>query len=192
MNALWDGIKHNGVISGLAISAQSPTAMTLDVSAGTAIVNGTYVSVNATTVVIGVSNGTYPRKDIVTLNSSGTLTVTAGTADQAIPSANTGVNTNNPIPADIPSNQIILAEIWVAANATSIAAASITDKRVFIVGSGILTGSLANRPAASATTRSLVYIMQAAAANVDEIQVCLKIDNESYGWYTYAAVVASS
>ncbi len=191
MNELWDGIRHNGVLSGLVVSAQSPETMILDISSGQAIVNGTYVSVNATTATIGVANGTYPRKDIITVNSSGTVTVTAGTADQAIPSANTGVNTNNPIPADIPSNQVIIAEIWVAAATTTIATAAITDKRVFIVSSGVLTGSLANRPAASSATRSLMYIMQASTGAVDEIQVCLKIDDESYSWYTYGAVVAS-
>ncbi|MDO8618399.1 MAG: hypothetical protein Q7R49_00475 [Candidatus Daviesbacteria bacterium] len=191
-NSLWDGIKHNGVVSGCAVTASSPVAMTVELASGVLVVNGTYVTISASTPVISVANGTYPRKDIITVNSSGTVTVTAGTADQAIPSANTGVNTNNPIPADIPSNQVIIAEIWVAAATTTIATAAITDKRVFIVSSGVLTGSLANRPAASSATRSVMYIMQATTGAVDEIQVCLKIDDESYGWYTYGAVVASS
>lgn len=132
INAWLEGIKGNGVVTGLGVTAQSPAAMNVDVAAGTAVVNGTRVTITATTGTL-VSDGSNPRKGIITLNSSGTVTVTMGTAAASVPTGRTGPNTKLPAPADLPSNQIVLAEVWVPAAATTIVTANITDRRVWVV-----------------------------------------------------------
>lgn len=132
VTSIKDAVKGNLVYYGLHVSQRSAGAnMSVDVSAGDAIINGSYVNkASKTNVAVTPADSSYPRKDIVVIDSSGTISVIAGTAEKAIPHDETGVNTRKPEPPDIPSNKIILAEIWVAAGATSITDADITDRRV--------------------------------------------------------------
>lgn len=114
------GHAQSGVVSGCAVTAQASPDMTVAVAAGTVSVGGTYASVTSGNVTIGTANATNPRFDLVTVNSSGTKAVTAGTAAA-----------NAVFPA-IPANSVVLAAVYVPANDTAINSTQIIDKRVVV------------------------------------------------------------
>ena len=123
------GYSGSGVISGCAVTAQGTPNMTVAVASGVVSVAGVRASVTGANSTIGTADGTDPRFDMITVNSSGTIATTAGTA-AAVPEL-----------PNIPSNSVVLALIFVPANDTTIATNQITDKRVF-VSSGSAGGVL--------------------------------------------------
>ena len=123
------GYSGSGVISGCAVTAQGTPNMTVAVASGVVSVAGVRASVTGANATIGTADGTDPRFDMITVNSSGTIATTAGTAASV------------PELPSIPSNSVVLALIFVPANDTTIASNQITDKRVF-VSSGASGGVL--------------------------------------------------
>lgn len=119
---IMEAIKGNGVISGLAVSQRGAGInLSVDTALGVACVNITGVKKTATVnTAITAADGSNPRYDIITLNSAGTITATAGTAAA------------NPVPANLPANEILLAYVYVGTGVTEITDANITDKRVNI------------------------------------------------------------
>ena len=125
------GYSGSGVISGCAVTAQGSPNMTVAVASGIVSVAGVRAAVTGANATIGTADGTNPRFDMITINSSGAIATTAGTA-AAVPEL-----------PNIPSVSIVLALIFVPASDTTIATAQITDKRVF-VSSGSAGGVLDN------------------------------------------------
>jgi uncharacterized Zn-binding protein involved in type VI secretion len=109
-----------GVVSGCAVTAQGSPNLTVAVASGVVAVNGVRASVTGTTVTITTAHGSNPRIDLITVNSSGTLAATAGTAASV------------PLLPSIPSTSVALAAIYVPASDTTIATNQIIDKRVFL------------------------------------------------------------
>lgn len=134
INAILDALGQNAVISGLAVTERSEGAnMSVDVAAGNYRAGGTKVTKGSkTNVSIDTADAINPRKDIIVADSAGNITAVAGTPEAADPSNLTGPETLAPKPEDIPSDKIILAEIWVGAGITAIHTADITDRRVTI------------------------------------------------------------
>jgi len=128
------GYSGSGVISGCAVTAQGSPNMTVAVASGIISVAGVRVSVTGANATIGTADGTDPRFDMITVNSSGTIATTAGTAASV------------PELPSIPSVSIVIALIFVPASDTTIATAQITDKRIFISngGSGVLDNIIWN------------------------------------------------
>ena len=128
------GYSGSGVISGCAVTAQGSPNMTVAVASGVVSVAGVRASVTGANATIGTADGTNPRFDMITINSSGAIATTAGTA-AAVPEL-----------PNIPSVSIVLALIFVPASDTTIATVQITDKRVFISngGSGVLDNIIWN------------------------------------------------
>jgi len=106
-----------GSATELQVSASSPAAMTVEVAAGEADVQGHRYRYPAETLTVTAADPTNSRIDIVVADADGTLSVTAGTP-AASPTA--------PTPA---ADQAILATILVAALASSITSGVITDSR---------------------------------------------------------------
>jgi len=108
-----------GVVNGLGVNANGTPNMSVLVSTGVShLVSGKRKGYIApTTVNISVSNALYPRKDIIYIDTLGVITCGQGTAEQ------------NPVTPNTPTNCILLAEITVRANTTSIIQTDITDKR---------------------------------------------------------------
>lgn len=131
--------KSQGVAdSASMVVAQSATpAMSVQVSAGHALINGTqtatqgfYIAYNdaASTVAIATASTSLPRIDriCVTVQDS----YYGGTANnQVIFQAVTGTPNASPVAPAAPDNSVTLAYVAVAANATSIVNANITDLR---------------------------------------------------------------
>ena len=108
---------HEGTCGQVTTSA----LLTLNVGAipaGACVVNGTILgAVSGSTVNIGAADATNPRRDIVYVDTAGAFGVTAGTA-AAIPA-----------PPALTAARLALAEVAVAAGATSISSGDIADMR---------------------------------------------------------------
>lgn len=121
INELLTQIKEKtnyGVYTGLTITAQDVPDMTVKVASGTIyFANGDrYVVAEAPALVIFPADAINPRKDVVFVNPTGLLGYLSGTAGAV------------PVVPQIPEGAMLLAEIAVAANATAIETADITDK----------------------------------------------------------------
>jgi hypothetical protein len=111
-----------GVVSGLTVTAQDEPDMTVNVSEGIIYMqDGERFEVDTDVITVDTADTTNARKDIIYVNSTGEITYLAGTAAE-VPEA-----------PSTPTGGLILAEIAVAANATSIETENITDKRKLIV-----------------------------------------------------------
>ena len=127
LNNMLLAAKRWGVLSGLGVTQRAAGVnMSVDVAAGTCYVNSVlYTESAVVNVAIATADTTNPRKDLITYDTS------AGN-----PAAVTGTPAVIPIPPDIPSGDILLALIDVAANDSTIDTADITDKSILVVRSG--------------------------------------------------------
>lgn len=107
-----------GVVSGLTVAQQTVADMTVKVSSGIIyMASGIRFTPSAVaSIAITAADATNPRIDIIYVNSSGVVSYLAGTAG-ATPAA----------PA-LPAGGMLLAEISVAANATTVVTANIADR----------------------------------------------------------------
>lgn len=127
----------------LKVQATGSPSMSVDILNGVIYVPGTeganqgiYGCVNDATVnlAIAASNPTNPRIDIAVAKvQDSQYSGVTNTWSLAIV---TGTPAGSPSPPAAPANSIILAQIAVAANATSIVNGNITDKRPYVAGVG--------------------------------------------------------
>lgn len=121
----------------MTVSQSATPAMTVQISEGHAIIAGTessnqgfYIAYNdaASTVSIAAASATLPRIDriVVTVQDS----YYSGANNQVLFQVITGTPNASPVAPAAPANAVTLAYIAVAANATSIVNANITDMRV--------------------------------------------------------------
>lgn len=111
-----------GVVSGLEVTAQDIPDMSVNVSEGIIYMqDGERFEVEADTMNVMEADADNPRIDIIYINGTGEVSYTQGIA-AAVPEA-----------PETPSSSQLLAEIAVAADATAIETANITDKRKLIV-----------------------------------------------------------
>jgi hypothetical protein len=115
-----DGSGTTGVVSGCAVTAQGSPDMTVAVAAGVVAVDGVRVAVAAGNVTITAADGTNPRFDLITVDSSGTKAAVAGTAAA------------NAVYPTIPASVVVIATVYVPASDTAINTNQITDKRVVV------------------------------------------------------------
>lgn len=123
-----------GIYAGLAVSAQSTPNMTVSVATGTIyMANGDRFTPTANTALaITAADTTNPRIDIVYVNSSGVISYLAGTAAAS------------PTAPSVPTGGQLLAQITVAAGATSITSAAIADRRKNLWTEAWITPTLLN------------------------------------------------
>lgn len=137
LNKLLRALEGSIVQTLLEVTQQDTPTMGVKVGSGDALIIGNYhTKYQATNLSIANADVTNPRKDIVCMKSDGTLVSSGvdssckGIAGPADPADKTGPRTRTPKPPNIPSGYLLLAEVWVPANATSILNANITDRRV--------------------------------------------------------------
>lgn len=114
------------VVSGCAVTWSS--GRTLAVASGTVAVGGTVHSVSAATVTVTAGSTSGDRRDIVTVSSSGTVSVTKGTPCSVTSWLPT--STGAPVKPAIPVTHVILAEVYVTGSASTLSASCLVDKRV--------------------------------------------------------------
>ncbi len=116
------GYQRTGVLSGCAVTESSPAAQTVDVALGTVALAGAQITVSVQAdVAVSAADGSNPRIDLISVNSSGTVVVTAGT-----PAA-------QPVAPAIPATSVPLAFLYLPANDNTHADNQINDKRVVVV-----------------------------------------------------------
>lgn len=123
--------------SAMIVSQSGTPAMTVSISSGHALIAGSqtanqgfYIAYNdaATTVAIATASTTLPRIDRICVVVQDAYY--GGTANnQVIFQAVTGTPNASPVAPSAPNNSVTLAYVAVAANATSIVNANITDMR---------------------------------------------------------------
>lgn len=129
IDILVNGFTGDGVVSGCATTAQGTPDMTVHVASGSIYWNGASVSVTAADPTITTASSN-PRRDLVYVTSTGSVGVAAGTP-QAPDASDPSVV---PVLPAVPANSIGIAAVDVPANATSITAGMIIDKRIGSVG----------------------------------------------------------
>lgn len=134
-----------GVISGCAVTAT--TLLTVDVAVGVIAVLGVPVVVATGTLVVGAADATNPRFDLIVVNSSGTKSVTAGTAAAS------------PVFPAIPASSVVLAAIYIPALLATILTTHITDKRTPIYSVANLVSGFASLTGANTATGDLFPIV---------------------------------
>jgi len=136
--ALW---ATTGIIkdTSLAVTENSPAGMSVRVAAGWAAIvgttqtnMGTYVGYNDDTVVLGVTtaNPTNPRIDRVCMTVNDAYYT--GSLNNVVLQVVAGTPAGSPVAPATPANSISLATIAVAAGATALTNANITDTRVLV------------------------------------------------------------
>jgi hypothetical protein len=194
------------VITGMQVTPSS--GMTVAVAAGTFVINGTVYTYAGGTVTVGANSGSSgDRRDIISINSSGTLTVTAGT-----PCGTSGwVRTTNalpPVKPSIPSNNCILGEVFVNYNLTTVAAINIVDKttiaggapgtllaRAFFAPSSVTTYTIvaaATGVTALDTTNLVVTFIAPPSGSVEVEMIGMVEGTTTAGKFVYFAVVSTT
>lgn len=136
--ALW---ATTGIIkdTSLAVTQNSPAGMSVRVASGWAAIvgttqanMGTYVGYNDDTVVLGLTTAdpTNPRIDRVCMTVNDAYYT--GSLNNVVLQVVAGTPAGSPVAPATPANSISLATIAVAAGATAITTANITDTRVLV------------------------------------------------------------
>lgn len=158
----------------LAVVQHSTPNMSVDVPGGSALVRGTqsanqqvYTTYNDGTVTLTISaaDPTNPRRDLVVMSLQDAFY--SGVSNQALLQVVTGTPAGSPVDPTPPANSLVLARVAVAALATSITNANITDLRTrayALGGVGVTTSALRPNPtytgqtiAETDTTRLMTY-----------------------------------
>jgi len=122
-----------GVISGCDVTQQASPTMGITVDAGSILYGGVTTAVAGGNVTIDASTS-LPRFDIIYLDSGGNAHVIKGTAAAVLPGNPPVTNfkmMNTPYPNPSIPTGVILARIYVAANATTILNASIDSVAMY-------------------------------------------------------------
>ena len=136
--ALW---ATTGIIkdTSLAVTQNSPAGMSVRVAAGWAAIvgttqanMGTYVGYNDDTVVLGVTTAdpTNPRIDRVCMTVNDAYYT--GSLNNVVLQVVAGTPAGSPVAPATPANSISLATVAIAAGATALTTANITDTRVLV------------------------------------------------------------
>jgi hypothetical protein len=162
VRTLSDALTGSSAVVGvndLKVSQRAAGAnMSVDVAGGMAIIEGTesatqgaYVcrsDATPTNVAIAASSPTLPRIDLVVAKVQDAFY--SGATNAWSIAAVTGTAAGSPVAPAAPVNSIVLAQISIAANATTVVNANITDKRVIGRGNlytGDFTCTSTTRPA---------------------------------------------
>lgn len=131
-----DRLDGYAVVSGYGISPG--TGLEVDVASGTALFgvdgNGDANAVSSGTtqnVALASADSSNPRKDVIYVQSDGTVTKETGVARSELPTDATRFNTYKPEPYSMHDIEgVVLAEVWVGAGETSLSTNDIRDRRM--------------------------------------------------------------
>ena len=123
----------NSIFSGCAVSPGT-NAMTVQCTSGFGIVDSEFVRpLTQDNVALAAADGTNPRRDLVYVDTTGTLQVLTGTPAPKDPASATRFEAFDPSPPDSSSlgtTGTVLAEVWVPAGASDIVADDVRDMRL--------------------------------------------------------------
>lgn len=136
LEALLRAIEGTGILSGWTTDPHSPAGMSVDVAAGVGYVGSSKKETAETTnVAIAAADSTKARRDIIIWDKSESeLAAVTGTAAAILPYGETDFKKmSSPSPPDIPADDdILIAQVYIAAGTSSIVAANIWEKRYIL------------------------------------------------------------
>lgn len=136
LEALSRAIEGTGILSGWTTGPKSPAGMSVDVALGVGYVGSSKKETTETTnVAIAAADSTKARRDIIIWDTSeGALAAVTGTAEAILPYGETDFKKmSHPAPPDIPADDdILIAQVYIAAGTSSIVAANIWGKRYIL------------------------------------------------------------
>jgi len=154
------------VVGDMLVTANGTPNMSVNVAAGQCLINGTqnstsqgsYHGLNDASVnlAIAASDATNPRIDIVVAQVRDAAY--SGANNDFILAVVTGTPAGSPAAPATPANAIVLAQIAVAANATTIVSGNITDKRPIVGVPFKAYGYAANNQSLTAGTPVLINV----------------------------------
>lgn len=154
LSGILNAHNQEAIVSG-ATPSKGSGDFDVDVDAGEAMVQGSLVSIGATTVTLSTS-ASEDRVDIITVNSAGTVSATEGTAG------------SDPVAPDIPSGEVLIATVLVEGGSASLSSAGsvIADYRTILEKSPTFETVTTREDGASVTA---IEHKNRNAANGDEI-----------------------
>ena len=168
----------------MKVSQSATPAMSVSVAAGHALINGTevsnqglYIDYNdaAATVAIATADPSQPRIDRVVVKVQDSYY--SGASNQVVFAVVTGTPAGSPVPPAAPANSLTLAYVAVAANATSIVNANITDTRT--------TAQFSEHEFTSQTTAANTLVVNGIASQTGK---AIRV-NDSTGTQKFAVAV---
>lgn len=125
------GLKGNGVLRGMDKTVTGGN-LTVTVGAGVAKASGIIRRFGSSTGVdfTGDPDGTNPRKALIVVDSSGSITKRLGTAAPVAPAGKIRRQTYDPDPPEISAGDTVLYEVWLPAAASTISDADVSDRRI--------------------------------------------------------------
>ena len=119
-----EALQGNYVEEGLEVSADG-TDMDLDVASGTVVQGNEEFGIGATTVTVPDNNEDNPRKDIVYVDDTQSVSIATGASESpepALEDVESVFNTAQPSPPSLVNSDdvVVLAEVWVEDGATEI------------------------------------------------------------------------
>ncbi len=133
--ALFEAFKAsvaNGVISGMSFTVTGSN-LHVTVNAGQVRSLGTLFSPSQTDVdFTGVPNASNPTKALIVVTSSGVVTKRVGAASPAAPTGSDHRQSWAPSPPALVAGDVVLYEVWLAAGATVLTSADLSDRRIIV------------------------------------------------------------
>ena len=126
-NAIRQGVSGTGIYSGCAVTPG--TGLQVAVASGVVYLVGVKTTIVGGNLSIDAETGN-DRRDLITVNSGGTLAVVKGTPGTS--SSDTTFQKYTPYPPTLPSGSVLFAEVYITDGATSFTSADILDKRVLL------------------------------------------------------------
>ncbi len=176
LQAMIAAYKQNGVLSGCGLTQSGSPDMNVVVAAGWIQIDGILYSVTGGNAAVGNNASGNPRIDLISVNSSGTITVTAGTAS-ATPDA-----------PEIPANNILLGLVYVANGETALTNDEIFNRQALITPRSA-NGILFTDPTVAGLTNNLNHSTGTYDRTSNQQLKIHEVGTSSYqvrGWYKTA------
>ena len=140
-NRVVEALQGNYVEEGLEVSADG-TDMELDVASGTVVQGNEEHGIGATTVTVPDNNEDNPRKDIIYVDDTQSVSIATGASESSEPAledVDSVFHTARPSPPSLVNQDgvVVLAEVWVESSATEIESDDLRDRRLTL---GLETG----------------------------------------------------
>lgn len=130
MKQVFDQHTGNSVVEG--VEPSYVTGLEVEVSQGVALVNNTRVEVSSQSVTLDSADPSQPRKDLITVDDTGSLSVYKGTPANRRPEDQDIFQVQRPAPADLTGvEEPIVAEVFVSEGVTDLSDSVVRDRRTF-------------------------------------------------------------
>jgi hypothetical protein len=167
--------RNNGVVagSGCDCTQQGSPNMTVHVSGCTISYNGANVSVSAADPTITTAPGSpNVRLDLLSVNGSGTIAVTAGTAGTPSTPGVTGTVALPAIPVTGSTNHIPLCVVYVGTGVTTILTADLISKKIPVLGQAPTFGGAVTATGFASSSACVTFSTLPSPAVLGQILCC--------------------